>query len=94
MLNPSVFLTSVAELLFQLSERSFKSSFPAPCRAPGLLQKEMNAHSSRRSVGVKFEITALADLSGTNNNNYANMCPFQMSGGGGHRDRKALWEIW
>lgn len=39
----------------------------------------MNAHPSGRSVGMQFEITALADLAGTNNNNYANLCPLQLS---------------
>lgn len=39
----------------------------------------MNAHPSGRLVRMKSEITALADLAGTNNNYYANLCPLQMS---------------
>lgn len=72
-------MTTVAELLFQLFERSFKNSFPAPCQAMVSLQNKMNTHPSGHLVGMKSEITAHAGLAGTNNNNYANLCPLQMS---------------
>lgn len=85
-------MTTVAELLFQLFERSFKSSFPAPCRAPAALQNEMNAHPAGRLVGVKSEIPALADLAGTNNNNYANLCPLQMSSDEGPLRQESMME--
>lgn len=43
------------------------------------LQNKMNTHPSGHLVGMKSEITTHADLSGTNYNNYSNLCPLQMS---------------